>query len=94
MGSLIFNCPTRWKVIEPGIETDKTTYDRIRACSVSVKCPHCTSAHQFKIGDGYLFQMGPRRKHIHSPELLCDEIDVGSFIVRSLSETVPEVRRK
>ena len=92
MGSLIFHCPNRWRVIEVGIETDQSTYDRIRCCDVSIDCPHCASAHQFKIGDGHLFRMGPRRKHIHSSALLCDEIDVGDFIIRSFGGVAGTVR--
>ena len=89
MGSLIFPCPTNWRVIESGIETDQATLYRMRSCSVRLACPHCKLTHDLKVADGVLFEMRPRQSAVHYTGLLCDEIDVGAFIQRAL----PDARR-
>jgi hypothetical protein len=84
MATLIFSCPETWRVIEPGIETDEATLAQLRSHSLSVDCPYCRAKHQLKIKDGHLFKMKPRRSQIHCPGLLCDEVDVGSLVQRTL----------
>ena len=86
MGSLIFSCPKSWQVIEPGIETDEKTLQRLKGRSFSVDCPHCHTAHELNVADGHLFEMRPRQSQVHSPGLLCDEIAVGAFIQRALAK--------
>ena len=87
MGSLIFSCPKSWQVIEPGIETDETTLQRLKGRSLSVDCPHCHLRHELSVADGHLFEMRPRQSQVHSPGLMCDEIDVGTFIQRALAKS-------
>ena len=83
MATLIFTCPNSKRVIDTGIETDKATFDQISSEQLAIhRCSHCAGAHQFNVRDGFLFEMKPRRKSIHSPAILCDEIDVGHFIHR------------
>jgi hypothetical protein len=84
MGSLIFSCPKTWRVIETGIETDDATLARLRSCSLSVDCSYCHATHELKIKDGHLFKMRPRRSQIHCTGLLCDEVDVGGLVQRTL----------
>jgi len=84
MGTLIFSCPETWRVIEPGIETDDATLAKLRPHSLSVDCPYCRAPHQLKIKDGHLFKMRPRQSQIHCPGLLCDEVDVGTLVRRTL----------
>jgi hypothetical protein len=84
MGSLIFSCPNTWRPIETGIETDDATLARLRPHSLSITCPYCHAAHELKIKDGHLFKMRPRQGQIHYPGLLCDEVDVGSAVQRTL----------
>ena len=86
MGSLIFSCPKSWQVIEPGIETDEKTLQRLKGRSFSVDCPHCHTAHELSVADGHLFERRPGQSRVHSPGLLCDEIDVGAFIQRALAK--------
>ena len=85
MGTLIFSCPRTWRVIESGIETDDATLARLRPYSIRVECPYCKTAHELLIKDGHLFKMRPRRSRIHSTAVLCDEIDVGALVQRTLS---------
>ena len=87
MGSLIFQCPETRNVIEAGIETNDTTLQKLKSCSVNVHCPHCHASHDLKISDGHLFQMKPRRAEVHYIGILRDEIDVGTFIQRALTST-------
>jgi hypothetical protein len=98
MGSLIFSCPKCWQVVDAGIETDEVTLRRIRDCEISAACSHCKRIQKFKIDDGCLFQMRPRRSAIHYMGLLCDEVDVGSVIQRALCATrsahLPRDRRR
>jgi hypothetical protein len=98
MGSLIFPCPGCWHVVDAGIETDAVTLGRIRDCEISAACPHCKRIQKFKIDDGCLFQMRPRRSTIHYMGLLCDEVDAGSVIQRALcaapSADLPRERRR
>ena len=83
MGTLIFTCPNSKRVIDSGIETDRATYDQISSEPLAIhRCLHCSGAHHFRVGDGLLFEMKPRRKSVHSPAIMCDEIDVGHFIHR------------
>jgi hypothetical protein len=77
-------------VIEPGIETDDTTLERLRPYSIRVECPYCKAAHELPIKNGHLFKMRPRQSRIHSTALLCDEIDVGALVERTLSAAQPE----
>jgi len=77
-------------VIEPGIETDDATLARLRPYSIKVECPYCNSPHELPIKDGHLFKMRPRRSQIHSTALLCDEIDVGALVQRTLSAAQPD----
>jgi hypothetical protein len=84
MGSLIFSCPETWRVIETGIETDDATLARLRSHSLSVDCPYCHKTHEFEIKDGHLFKMRPRRSQIYYTGLLCDEVDVGAIVQRTL----------
>lgn len=84
MGSLIFSCPKTWRVIETGIETDDATLGRLQAQSLKVDCLHCDGTHELPIKHGHLFNMRPRRSQIHYPGLLCDEVDVGTLVHRTL----------
>ena len=84
MGTLIFSCPKTWRVIEPGIETDDTTLVRLRSHSLRIDCPYCHVIHELKIKDGHLFKMRPRQSQIHCTGLLCDEVDVGALVQRTL----------
>jgi hypothetical protein len=84
MGSLIFSCPNTWRVIETGIETDDATLATLRARSLTIDCPHCHAAHDLQIKDGHLFKMRPRQSQIHYLGLLCDEVDVGTLVQRTL----------
>ena len=84
MGSLIFSCPKTWRVIETGIETDDATLRRLRSKSLKVDCLHCDGTHELPIKDGHLFNMRPRRSQIHYLGLLCDEVDVGTLVHRTL----------
>ena len=84
MGSLIFSCPKTWRVIETGIETDDATLASLRSCSLTVDCSYCHTTHELKIKDGHLFKMRPRRSQIHCTGLLCDEVDVGTLVQRTL----------
>jgi hypothetical protein len=84
MGSLIFSCPNTWRVIETGIETDDATLATLRAQSLTIDCPYCHAAHDLQIKDGHLFKMRPRQSQIHFLGLLCDEVDVGTLVHRTL----------
>jgi len=84
MGTLIFSCPKTWRAIETGIETDAATLARVKAESFSMDCPHCHATHHVKVKDCHLFKRRPRQSQVHCPGLLCDEVDVGSHIQRTL----------
>lgn len=95
MGSLIFSCPTSWKIIEPGIETDLATLRKVQDHSLSIDCPHCQLRHELKIRDGHLFEMRPRRSEVHYSGFLCDEIAVGAFVERArMKATESGLQRK
>ena len=87
MGSLIFSCPKTWRVIETGIETDDATLARLRLRSLRVDCLCCHESHELQIKDGHLFKMRPRQSEIHCTGLLCDELDAGTLIDRTLLGT-------
>jgi hypothetical protein len=84
MGSLIFSCPNTWRVIETGIETDDATLATLQSHSLSIDCRHCHAAHDLQIKDGHLFKMRPRRSQLHYLGLMCDEVDVGTLVQRTL----------
>jgi hypothetical protein len=83
MGTLIFSCPKTCRVIEPGIETDEATFASLRCHTLSVECPYCCASHALMIKDGHLFKMRPRQSP-QSTGLLCDEVDVGKLVQRTL----------
>jgi hypothetical protein len=53
VGTLIFLCPRTRKAIDGGIEVDDRSRSTLFDNPVTVACPHCGEAHEFRMRQSY-----------------------------------------
>ena len=58
MNALLFQCPTTERPVKTGIEIDMVVLRSVQPVTVRLRCPHCRSAHEWKLTEGLL---GERR---------------------------------
>ena len=54
MTALTLFCPESGRPVDSGIETDPSTFSRLRTSSVRVHCPECGGVHELHVRQGYL----------------------------------------
>lgn len=54
MNAISIFCPVTGRNVDSGVETDWSTFFRLRPLRMRVRCPECGGSHEIPVREGYL----------------------------------------
>jgi hypothetical protein len=54
MNAISIFCPVTGRNVDSGVETDWSTFFRLRPFKMRVRCPQCGESHEVAVREGYL----------------------------------------